>query len=97
MDRTAIEAEIRRVLETETKAISLSNKLFRPDGLFAQLAGTEEERRELTKTPLFREAQERLSDLQRTEMASFRQAVAQVSDQLPDGLVSYRSEELPAA
>jgi hypothetical protein len=97
MNRTAIEAEIRRVLDTETKAISLSNKLFRPDGLFAQLAATEEERRELTKTPLFREAQERLSDLQRTEMAAFRQAVAQVSDQLPDGLVSYRSEELPAA
>jgi hypothetical protein len=97
MDRTAIEAEIRRVLDTETKAISLSNKLFRPDGLFAQLAGTQEERRELTKTPLFREAQERLSDLQRTEMAAFREAVAQVSDQLPDGLVSYRSEELPAA
>jgi hypothetical protein len=97
MDRTAIEAEIRRVLDTETKAISLSNKLFRPDGLFAQLAGTQEERRELTKTPLFRQAQERLSDLQRTEMAAFRQAVAQVSDQLPDGLVSYRSEELPAA
>lgn len=97
MDRAEIEAEIRRVLDTETKAIPLSNKLFRPDGLFARLAGTQEERRALTQTPLFQEAQRRLSDLQREEMAAFRQAVAQVSDQLPDGLVSYRADELPAA
>jgi hypothetical protein len=65
MGRNEVEAEIRRVLETETTAISLSNKLFRPDGLFARLAGTRKERRELTKTQLFREAQQRLSDLQR--------------------------------
>lgn len=97
MDRATIEIEIRRVLDSETKAVSLSNKLFRPDGLFAQLAGTSEERRALTQTPLFQEAQQRLTDLQRAEMSAFRQAVAQVSDQLPDGLVSYRAEELPTA
>jgi hypothetical protein len=97
VSRTDIERQIRELLTTETRATVLSNKLFRPDGLFARLAGTPEERRELTKTPLFREAQDRLSDLQRAEMIAFRQAVAQVSDQLPDGLVSYKSEELPAA
>lgn len=96
MNGTEIEAAIREILDTETKAIPLSNKLFRPDGLFAKLASTEAERRELNKTPLFQEAQRRLSDLQRAEMAEFRKAISKVEAELPNGVVSYRSEELTA-
>ena len=94
MDREQVEAEIREVLATETKAIPLSNKLFRPDGLFAKLAATEAERWELIRTPLFQEAQRRLSDLQRAEMAAFRGAAGQVGSELTDGLISLRSEEI---
>jgi hypothetical protein len=97
MDREQIEAQIREVLATETKAIPLSNKLFRPDGLFAKLAVTEAERWELIKTPLFREAQRRLSDLQRAEMAAFRDAAGQVESELTSGLISFRSEEISAS
>jgi hypothetical protein len=96
MDRNAIEAEIRQVLRVETKAIPLSNKLFRPDGLFARLATTEAERREVSKSALFQEAQSRLSELQQAEMGEFRKAIAEVGDRLPGGLISYRSEELAA-
>ena len=94
--RHAIEAEIRRILRDETKAIPLSNKLFRPDGLFARLATTEAERRELSKSDLFHEAQSRFSELQQAEMTEFRKAVAEVGDRLPGGLITYRSEELTA-
>jgi hypothetical protein len=96
MNRCEIEAAIREVLQTETKAIPLSNKLFRPDGLFAKLASTQAERQELTKTPLFQEAQRRLSELQRTEMAELRKAVSKVEGELHKGLITYRSEELTA-
>jgi hypothetical protein len=96
MDRNEIEAQIRQILREETKSIALSNKLFRPDGLFARLATTEADRREVSKSPLFQEAQDRLSELQRAEMDEFRKAVAAVEDRLPGGLISYRSEELTA-
>ena len=94
MDRDEIEAQIRQILDSETKAIPLSNKLFRPDGLFAKLAKTASERRELTKTPLFQAAQRRLSELQRQEMAEFRKVVDQVGEQLPNGMVSCRPGQI---
>jgi hypothetical protein len=75
--RETIEQQIREILASETSAIALSQKLFHPKGLFAQLATTEEERRLLAQADLFREAQRRLSDLQRQEAAAFAQAVAQ--------------------
>ena len=94
MDRAEIEAEIRNTLQHEKQAIPLSNKLFRPDGLFAQLATTEAERREVADSPLFEEAQRRLSELQETEMNEFRKADMEVGDRLPRGVISYRSEEV---
>jgi hypothetical protein len=78
------EQAIREALAAETSAIELSNKLFRPDGLFAQLASTEEERRALAGSPLFAEAQRRLSDLQRQEGADFSWAVAQARPLIPE-------------
>jgi hypothetical protein len=76
--REVIEGQIREVLTNETQACALSQKLFHPTGLFSQLASIEEERRVVAKSPLFAEAQRRLSDLQRQEAAAFAQAVDRV-------------------
>jgi hypothetical protein len=38
--REQVEQKIREVLATECHAIPLSNKLFRPDGLFNELGAT---------------------------------------------------------
>ena len=73
-----IEAQIRHVLASETQAIPLSDKLFAPEGLFARLAGTEEERRAVSQSALFRQAQNRLTELQRKEAAEFSQVAQQV-------------------
>ena len=63
--RDQIEAEIRSLLETEMNAVRLSNKLFQQGtGLFAQLATTEDERRALVRSELFRTAQARVRALQ---------------------------------
>jgi hypothetical protein len=77
MIRDEVEQGIREALAIETSAIALSRMLFQPDGQFAKLATTEQERRALTQSALFVEAQRRLSDLQRREGAEFARAVAQ--------------------
>jgi hypothetical protein len=78
-----VEEQIRELLVTETSGIRLSNRLFTPDGLFNQLASTEEERRALVQTPLFREAQARVSELQRKEAAEFARVVQQAQAAAP--------------
>ena len=87
MTRDEIEQGIREALATETSAITLSRKLFHPDGLFAKLATSEQERRALTQCALFVEAQRRLSGLQRQEGAEFARAVAQTQPALTHSLV----------
>jgi hypothetical protein len=70
--REQIEAQIRMVLATETRAIEVSEALFRRGGLFSQLANSRAERETLVQTALFQEAQRRLSDLQENEMATWQ-------------------------
>jgi hypothetical protein len=67
--RDDVEAEIRHLLATETSAVRLSNKLFTPGGLFSKLFATPDEKRAVMASPLFDEAQKRLSELQRREAA----------------------------
>jgi hypothetical protein len=74
-DHEQIEDQICELLGTETSGIRLSNKLFAPDGLFPRLADTEEERRIVARSLLFREALKRLSELQKTEFAEFTRTV----------------------
>jgi len=76
-DREQVEHQIGEILATETSAIALSDKLFHPDGLFNLLARTEEERRVVARSPLFQQAQRRLTELQRCEAAKFASAVTQ--------------------
>jgi hypothetical protein len=73
--REVIEQRVREALATETSAITLSNQLFGPGGLFSQLAGSEAERRALTQTPLYQEAQARVTELERAERAELVEAV----------------------
>lgn len=68
-NREQAEADIRNVLATETSAVRLSNKLFTPGGLFSKLYDTRDEKRAMMASPLFSEAQKRLSELQRQESA----------------------------
>lgn len=70
-NRTTIEQAIRQTLDTEKQAISLSKKLFGPGGLFQQLGETEQQRRQIVQSDLFRQAQKRLTELQKEEAAEF--------------------------
>ena len=83
MDKERLEQEIREALAQETTAIALSEKLFSPDGLFSRLASTEDERKVLVRSPLFKAAQKRFRELQFKEADTFSKMVPKV----PDGYV----------
>jgi hypothetical protein len=95
-ERERVEQQIRDALAAETHATSLSDKLFRPGGLFSQLAATEAERRAVAQSPLFREALQRLSELQRKEGAEFAQAVRQAEAAMPDEGYLLKLERAPS-
>lgn len=91
-DKQTLEKEIRAVLASESDAIALSNKLFGPSGLFNELAADKTARSDVAQTPLFREAQRRLSELRRREARQFSQAVEQTqhnSPSAPDRLLKF--------
>ena len=92
-ERERVEQQIRETLATETQAIPLSNKLFSFGGLFNQLAKTEEERRTLAQSPLFKQAQRRLTELQQEEASEFSQAVEQSQAALPEGSYLVKLEQ----
>jgi hypothetical protein len=94
-ERVQIEQHIHEILATEAGALPLSQKLFSTDGLFSQLARTEDERRELVQTDLFKEAQRRLTILQKEEAAAFTRTVQQLHDALPNGGYRLRMEPSP--
>jgi hypothetical protein len=84
-DRAEIERQIREVLKTETRATFLSNKLFGQfTGLFSQLAANEAERRVVSQSDLFKEAQARLRELQHRDAEALAKAVTVVREELPD-------------
>src|SRR5947209_1116224 len=78
MTAQQIEHQIEHILATESDASCLSRRLFDADGLFGQLALTEAERRSLTQTPLFRQALQRFTELQRREAAAYAEERASV-------------------
>jgi hypothetical protein len=67
MTRDEAETEIRRRLAAETSAVRLSNALFTPGGLFSKLYATPDEKKAVVASPLFDEANRRLSELQLQE------------------------------
>jgi hypothetical protein len=84
-DREQIEQQIREVLAHERAAVVLSNKLFGPGGLFGRLADTKEGRRTVVQSPLFKEAQCRLTEIQEVEAEEFAQAVMKAQTAVPQG------------
>jgi hypothetical protein len=84
-EREQIEEQIREALASGTTAVALSNRLFGPDGLFGRLARTEEERRALAQSPLFRQAQRSLTELQEAEAEEFVRAIKQAQPAVPPG------------
>ncbi len=90
--RDEIERRIRDVLANETHAMPLSNKLFTPEGLFSEIAGTEEERRVLVQSPLFRQALRRLHELENKEGAAFSAAIRQAESLIPEGGCVFKLE-----
>ena len=85
MTREEAEAEIRRLLATETRTVVLSNKLFQQGtGLFKFLWVTEEEKRAVVESDLFREAMNRVRDLQYRDIEALREASKVLSEKLPD-------------
>jgi hypothetical protein len=73
-DRDQIESEIHHLLATETRTTVLSNRLFQQGtGLFARLATTDAEWREVVGSELFRAAQKRVRDLQYRDAAILRE------------------------
>ncbi|MBX9625410.1 MAG: hypothetical protein K2X82_16510 [Gemmataceae bacterium] len=75
MSREEAEAAIRHLLATETDSVRVSNWLFRPPpfGLFSKLWSTQEEKRAVMASPLFQEAQQRVTELMRQEVAELQQ------------------------
>ena len=83
-DRERVEQQIGEVLATETRAIPLSNKLFSPAGLVNELVRVGEDRRIVARSPLFKQAQRRLTELQKKEAAEFSRAVQPVQATMPE-------------
>lgn len=96
-EREQIEAEIRELIRTESRTVTLSNKLFAPDGLFSRLASTEDEQRIVGKSALFKEAQRRIRELENKDAAALRTASAQAHAQLPNADFRVRFEPIPSA
>ena len=91
-ERETIEAEIRRLLREESRVVVLHAKLFAPDGLFSRLASSADERRAVTKTPLWKEAQSRLRELEKKEAEALTEAARQVQEKLPGAAYRVRLE-----
>lgn len=64
MNREEIEKQIRDLLLAETNYWVLSDKLFGPQGLFGKMGDTVAERKIIGRSPLFREAQKRIRDME---------------------------------
>jgi hypothetical protein len=96
-EREQIEQQIRELLASETHAIPLSNKLFSPNGLFNRLATTEEERRAVAQSALFKDALRRLSELQKKESAEFASAVQQAEAVVPGEGYLFKLERAESA
>ena len=96
-DTAAIEQQIRDLLRTETRAPVLSNKLFGQfTGLFCQLGATEADRRRVSQSELFRQAQARLRELERLEVEALRKAAQVVRQELPEHEFTLRLDTAPA-
>ncbi|MBW3596106.1 MAG: hypothetical protein KY475_02395 [Planctomycetes bacterium] len=79
-DKAALEQQVREVLSSARDAMTLSDRLFSPQGLFNQIASSAAERRELASSSLFKDSLRRLSELQRAEADEFARNIGDLGD-----------------
>lgn len=66
-----VESEITELLGAELTATELGRKLFGPKGLFTEIGSTPKRRAALVKRGIYRQAQARITELQRQEAERF--------------------------
>lgn len=75
-EREEIERQIRDLLTADLDSVTLSNKLFQQEtGLFARLGQTEEQRREIVRSELWKLARARLRELEGRDLNRFREVI----------------------
>ena len=67
-----VENRIEELLTMDMSAQALNNALFSYQGLFNQIAHNEEERRRVSNSPLFQQAQARITELLLSEASEIR-------------------------
>ena len=77
----SVEKQIKELLTIKLSASALSNALFGWNGLFNKIAQTEEERRRMARTPLFRQAQNRIMELSLSKAEELRRKYAGSANQ----------------
>lgn len=70
------EETVRGILSETASSIDLHEKLFGPEGVFAKLCATKEDRAEITKTPLYREGKALLALLRTADIRQFKTTMA---------------------
>ena len=80
MNPQEIEGQIRDLLRTEDNCWELSDKLFGPDGLFGQLGPSIEDRKRIGSSPLFKEAQKRIRELERERAQAFLERIKELPE-----------------
>jgi hypothetical protein len=92
-EREEIEKQIRELLAADLDSVTLSNKLFQQGtGLFPRMGQTEEQRREMVKSDLWKSAQARLRELEQRDLERFRQVVKEVEKHRAPGTYVLRLE-----
>jgi len=92
-EREELERQIHELLRADIDSISLSQRLFQQGaGLFARLGQTEEQRREIVRSELWKLAKQRLHELERRDLERFREVVKVVERHQPMGNYLFRME-----
>ncbi len=79
-ERETLEAEIATAIANATNGTELSNELFAaPDGLFGRLAAIENNHREISRTALYRRAQDRIHELDELELDCLKKLRADIA------------------
>jgi hypothetical protein len=92
-EQEELERQIRELLTVDIDSIALSNRLFQQGtGLFARLGQTEEQRKEIVRSELWKLARERLNELERRDLERFREVVKVVEHHQPPGSYFLRLE-----
>ena len=69
------EERVREAIESGRTTVELSETLFGPDGLFAEVGRTREQREQLLRNPLYGQAHARLNELRRSEISRFEKDI----------------------